>query len=94
VIHADKDDLIDPDHSRQLFERYGGREKEMRIVPGNHTSRRPTQVVAEAMAFVARAFEAEVPLSRIRQMIGAVEQYIRPFEARIRIIAAEMLSTK
>jgi pimeloyl-ACP methyl ester carboxylesterase len=88
LIHADKDDVIDPEHSRKLFELYRGTEKEIRIVPGNHASRRPRQVITEAMAFLANALEVDVPLTHVAESIKVVEQLIRPFETRIKIIAA------
>jgi pimeloyl-ACP methyl ester carboxylesterase len=87
MIHADGDDLIDVEHSRVLVEKYGGNEKEIRIVSGNHDSRRPTRIVCEAVSFIGRAFGVSVGLHDARELMLTVAKRMRLFESRVRMVS-------
>jgi hypothetical protein len=83
MIHAERDDLIDLKHSQRLFEQYGGSRKEIRIIAGDHESRRPTHVIGEAATFIAGVLEVNVHLHGLRQMIGIATQHFQAFESQI-----------
>jgi hypothetical protein len=91
VIHAQSDDLIAPEHSRRLLARYGGDSKQIRIVAGNHESRRPTGVMVEAMEFVARAFGVGIQAHGVRQRIAAVAQHFRACEGQMKMVPANVM---
>jgi hypothetical protein len=83
MIHAKCDDLINSHHSRRLFQQYGGSRKKIRIVSGNHGSRRPTQVICEAATFIANILEVNIQLHGLRRMIGTATHHFQPFESQI-----------
>lgn len=53
-IHSDRDELISPEHSVQLFETYGGSDKKLIYAPGLHNSVRPARCQNEFSSFISK----------------------------------------
>lgn len=64
-IHGEHDDFILPIHSKKLFDKYSGEDKQIRIVPGSHNSFRPFDVQIAAVLFLARCLEAPIVIDDV-----------------------------
>ena len=53
-IHANSDDFISYEHSIDLYQACGSKDKTIKIVPGEHNTSRPNDVKANALVFAAK----------------------------------------
>jgi pimeloyl-ACP methyl ester carboxylesterase len=75
IIHGEQDNFIDPRHSREIFDAYGGADKSLEIIPGNHNSERPLVVKLRAVRLIVGALQAPIVVDDIRDMMGGGEHH-------------------
>lgn len=59
IIHASHDSFINIREAREMFARYGGREKYMLTTRGDHNSKRPRQVQMAILTFILNNFDIQ-----------------------------------
>ncbi|KAH0788090.1 Clan SC, family S9, unassigned serine peptidase [Histomonas meleagridis] len=64
IIHGANDTFIPCEHSKRIFDAYGG-PKHIELVPGNHNSQRPQEVIVMAVQHIANAFGIEIDVDAI-----------------------------
>lgn len=72
IIHGQNDSFIPFHHSELLLQAYQGDEKQLTIVPGaEHNSARPTDVIIDAVMFIARFLDAPVVIDDVSNIMDS-----------------------
>jgi pimeloyl-ACP methyl ester carboxylesterase len=80
IIHAHGDTFIPASHGQAIFEAYGGEEKELAMVEGDHNSERPPEVKCKAIKFIARVIGANVDVVDLQARIETVTNCFKDLE--------------
>jgi fermentation-respiration switch protein FrsA (DUF1100 family) len=86
LIHGADDDFVKPRHTKLIFDAWGGRTKELHLVPGNHLDDRPAEVLTIAMLFVAGWMAVPILLDDVATRVRMAEKTFARFEKAVQIV--------
>ena len=73
IIHGEYDSFIHPNHSKLLYDAYGGENKKLVFVSGDHNSERPYEVEIQAIHFLADLFGVEIKDEELPNLLGSAQ---------------------